>query len=172
MKRFLVVLFVIILTASMLLAGEGCKKNGETAATEATLAETTTAEMTAETTTAETTASVSEKLNLGVATVKDPDPEMIVESEVLGSVPANQVGIILAEGLIHTDAQKIADELDASIIGEIEFINFYQLETQDSTEEEIIATLDKAAKIDGVDLAFPNGAVLPQVQLKAAAALP
>ena len=100
--------------------------------------------------------------DLGVATVKDPDPEMMIESEAFGSVPANQVGLILAKGLTRTDAEKIAGELGASVVGEIEFINFYQLETDDSTEDELLASLDKASKLEGVELAFPNGAVLPE----------
>jgi len=178
MKRFLITLFVIILTVSMLLSGAGCKRIEELAAAKASLAEaaateikqeaTTTPQTTAATAaetiaaTPETTAVASEDLDLGVASVKDPDPEMMIESEVLGIVPANQVGIILAEGLTRPDAQKIADELGASIVGEIEFINFYQLETKDTTEASLLASLDKASKIEGVDLAFPNGAVFPK----------
>jgi hypothetical protein len=122
---------------------------------------------------AETTTADSVKmLDLGVATVKDPDPEMMIESEVLGLVPANQVGIILAEGLNRTDAQNIADELSASIVGEIEFINFYQLETKDSTEGELIASLDKVSKLEGVDLAFPNGAVFLQATTEGSSCSP
>lgn len=103
--------------------------------------------------------------DLGMATVKDPDPEMMIESEVLGIVPANQVGIILAAGLTRQDAQKIATELGASVVGEIEFINFYQLETKDSTEDELLDSLEKASKIEGVELAFPNGAIFPQATI-------
>ena len=101
-----------------------------------------------------------------MATVKDPDPEMMIESEVLGIVPANQVGIILAAGLTRQDAQKIATELGASVVGEIEFINFYQLETKDSTEDELLDSLEKASKIEGVELAFPNGAIFPQATIE------
>jgi hypothetical protein len=111
-------------------------------------------------------------LDLGAATVKEPDPEMMIESEVLGLVPANQVGIILAEGLNRTDAQNIADELGASIVGEIEFINFYQLETKDGTESELIASLDMASKIEGVELAFPNGAVFLQATTEGSSCSP
>jgi len=60
MKRFLIILFLIILTASMTLVGVGCKKTDEVAVTEATLMETTAAETTVtETTTAETKATMS-----------------------------------------------------------------------------------------------------------------
>jgi hypothetical protein len=180
MKRFLLVLFVVILTVSMILAGVGCKKTDNTAATQVTSAETTDTETataqaaSAETTAATpgTTAAASDKLDLGEATVKDPDPEMMIESEVLGSVPANQVGIILDEGLTKTDAQKIADELGASIVGEIEFINFYQLETQDTTEAQLLDSLDKAAETEGVDLAFSNGAIFSQSTVEGSSCSP
>ena len=103
MKRFLMILFPIILTTSMLLAGVGCQKTVEAAAktslvktAQTTIPETTAAktliqETTApeSTTTPETTVLASGQLDLGTSTVKDPDPEMMIESEVLGLAPAN-----------------------------------------------------------------------------------
>jgi len=112
------------------------------------------------------------ELNLGKAIVKDPDPKMIVESEVLGPVPANQVGLILTSELTGKDAQKIAEELSASVVGEIEFINFYQLETKDTTEVELLATIEKASKIKGVELAFPNGAIFSQATIEGSSCSP
>jgi hypothetical protein len=107
-------------------------------------------------------ASSGPKISLGKAEVKDPDPAKLVISPTLGEAPANQVGVILKEGLKRSDAERVATELGGTIIGEIEFFDFYQIETKGATEADLKASLAKARGIQGVDIAFANTRLMPK----------
>lgn len=92
----------------------------------------------------------------GLATYKDVDPEYIVNTQKWGYVPANQVIIIFYDEVNKAAAQKAVQEMGGTIVGELEFINLYQVETADKTETELNATLDAVSGMDGVELVFPN----------------
>ena len=109
MKRFLIILFVIILTASMLLAGVGCKKIEELAAAKASLAETTATEITAETTTTpETTAAET------TAAVPTVAKEVSAGGEVyLGNLASDGFTLLLPAGA-YTGQENIALTIEES----------------------------------------------------------
>ena len=109
MKRFLITLFVIILTASMLLAGVGCKKIEELAAAKASLAETTATEITAETTsTPETTATET------TAAVPTVTKEVSTSGEVtLGKLASDRFTLLLPAGA-YTGQENIALTIEES----------------------------------------------------------
>jgi len=92
----------------------------------------------------------------GLSTYKDPDPASIIETEQWGYVPANQIIIVFYDDVNKAAAKKIIEQIDGTIVGELEFINLYQVETADKTEAELTATLDAASGMDGVELVFPN----------------
>jgi len=94
--------------------------------------------------------------DLGKAEVKLPDPAKLVETATWGEVPVNQIGVILAEGKSRDDAEALSQSLGGAVVGEIEFLNAYQIETAGSTEADLQAALDKAVAMPGVELAFPN----------------
>ncbi len=93
---------------------------------------------------------------LGKAEAQDPDPAKLVQTDKWGEVPANQVGVLLKDGLTRKDAEKVAAALDGSIVAEVEFIQLYAVQTKGSTEADLKAALDKAGKMAEVDMAFPN----------------
>jgi hypothetical protein len=95
-------------------------------------------------------------IDLGTADGKAPDVAKLVETTTWGEVPANQIVVITADGTSRGDADSLATTLGGTVVGEVAYINAYQIETAGSTEADLTAALDKAATMPGVELAFPN----------------
>ncbi|MCL4369327.1 MAG: hypothetical protein M1380_00215, partial [Chloroflexi bacterium] len=79
-----------------------------------------------------------------------------MKTDKWGEVPANQVGVLLKDGMTRKDAEKVATALDGSIVAEVEFIQLYAIQTKGTAETDLKAALDKAGKMSEVDTAFPN----------------
>ena len=94
--------------------------------------------------------------DLGEASVKRPDRAALVDTPAWGQVPANQIGIVLVGGTKRKDAEKIAEGLGGSVVGEIEYINAFQIEFPGTTQRDLVAALKKAEANPEVELAFPN----------------
>lgn len=92
----------------------------------------------------------------GLATYKDVDPDSIIKTEKWGYVPANQVIIVFDNDVGKSEAKKIIQQLGGLIIGEIEMINLYQIETEGRTETELAKLLETTLVMSGVETAFPN----------------
>ncbi len=92
----------------------------------------------------------------GLSTYKDPDPASIIHTEQWGYVPVNQIIIVFYDDVDKAAAKKIIEQSGGTIVGELEFINLYQVETDDKTESELNAKLDALSGMDGVELVFPN----------------
>jgi hypothetical protein len=95
-------------------------------------------------------------IDMGTADCKAPDPAKLVEAAGWGEVPANRIGVVLTDGRSRNDAETLAQALGGTVVGEIEFINAYQIETAGSTETELMAALDAASATPGVELTFPD----------------
>ncbi len=93
---------------------------------------------------------------LGTAEVKLPSESALIETDEWGRVPANQIGIVLGEDGSRRDAESLANDLGGEIVGEVEFIDLYQVEFPGRTEQDLRAALAMAEGATGVDLAFPN----------------
>jgi len=98
----------------------------------------------------------TDPVDQGIATYKDPDPNSIIATEKWGDVPANQVIIVFQDDIDKSAAEKVIQDISATVVGELEFINLYQVETANTTEAELNATLEALAAIDGVETVFPN----------------
>lgn len=94
--------------------------------------------------------------SLGAAYVKLPDPASFVDTQEWGEVPAGQIGVTLVEGAGRADAEKLAGDLGGSVVGEIEYIDAYQIEFPGTTEAELVAALGEAEGRPEVESAFPN----------------
>lgn len=101
------------------------------------------------------------RLGLGVATAKEPVAARIVDAAGWGVAPADQVLVVLKPGSARADADRVAQQLDAAVVGEVAFIGLYQLETQGRTAGDLIASITKARGIDGVALAVADQFLLP-----------
>lgn len=100
------------------------------------------------------------------AEFKAPDSSGLIQTKDWGEVPANQIGIVLKEGLRRPDAEMIAQRLGATVVGELTYIDLYQLEFAGKTEADLVALLGKAKATSGVDLAFPVQQAFLDVDIK------
>lgn len=103
--------------------------------------------------------------NLGVAETKLPDTASLVATQQWGEVPANQLCVTLVDDGKRKDAEALAKALGGSIVGEIEFINAYQIEFSGTTEEELAAALDAVQADPKVEAAFPNQQDRPDTEI-------
>lgn len=95
------------------------------------------------------------------APMKIPDSASIKLTQRFGIIPINQFGIVLKEGLTKTDAEKIAQQIGGTVTGELDLINFYQLETKTNTEAEFNKLFEQLQHTNGVELVSPNGLIVP-----------
>lgn len=103
--------------------------------------------------------------DLGAASHTVPDPASLIETERWGEVPANQVGLLMREGAGRKDAEKVAEALGGSVVGEVEFIGVYQVAYPGTTEADLAAAIDAASAHDSVEGAFPNEQVELDVEI-------
>ncbi len=92
--------------------------------------------------------------------MKMPAASTIKNTAEFGEIPVNQFGIVMQEGQTKADAEKIAKSINAEITGELNLINFYQLETKQTTADNYSQVLEKLAGSPGVELASPNSLVI------------
>ncbi len=97
----------------------------------------------------------------GLATVGLPDAARVVATTTFGAVPVNQVIVLFADGKGLADAEALAATLGGRVVGQMDFLNAYQVETSGTTEADLVAALATASAAPGVTLAAPNQAVSP-----------
>jgi hypothetical protein len=92
----------------------------------------------------------------GAASVTAATADAFVESPVYGLVPANQIALVLEAGPDRAAAESIAAQLGGRIIGEVELVGAYLVETAGTTVADLEAGLAAARAIDGVAYATTN----------------
>lgn len=95
----------------------------------------------------------------------EPAAEVLMETE-LGIAPVNQIEILMKEGAGRKEAQVIAKELGAEIVGEISIIQLYQLQTQGKTPEDLVKLVAQAAAYPDVESAGANQMAVSDVIIK------
>ena len=98
-------------------------------------------------------------IDLGVAEFLDSDPELVVYTEDYGAGPADQVLLLMAEGSGRAEAEAAAAQIGGTVVGEVEYIQLYQVVTSGTTAEDLVADIETAAAQPGVEGAFPNAIV-------------
>ncbi|NLX24709.1 MAG: zinc ribbon domain-containing protein, partial [Lentisphaerae bacterium] len=68
---------------------------------------------------------------------KTPDASLVSDTDEWGAVPLNQLIIVFDDDVRKSEAKKIIQQLGGVIVGEIEMINLYQIETEGRTETEL-----------------------------------
>lgn len=95
-------------------------------------------------------------VELGALEITDPDVEKVIATETWGDVPADQICVMLADGTTRADAEAVADAIGGKVVGELEYIDVYQIEIEGTTEADLTAALEAAAAVDGVEAVSPN----------------
>jgi len=102
------------------------------------------------------TTTTAQSADIGTIEITLPDSAKLVESAAWGAVPADRISVMMVEGKTRADAETVAKALGGSVVGELQYLNIYQIQTAGSTEADLAAALDKAATLPGVELAYPN----------------
>lgn len=93
---------------------------------------------------------------LGNGTFKPPEPRFIINTTEWGEVPANQVLVVAKENCNYCMVCELADGLKGEVVGYIDFINLYQIETRGKNEAELRDNISRALELPCIELAFPH----------------
>jgi hypothetical protein len=100
--------------------------------------------------------------DLGVGDFKLPEPMNLINatSAGWGEVPSNQVLVEIDSTLsfeeARTIARQLANALGGQVVGELQYINLFQIETQSQSLDELIRDISNSRNYHSVALAFPN----------------
>lgn len=97
--------------------------------------------------------------SLGASDTKLPDAARLVDTTTWGEVPANQVCVVMAADARSSDAEKVAKAIGGRIVGEVAFVNLYQIEFEGVTESDLTEAIGTAEAQEKVDYAYPNDQV-------------
>ncbi len=97
---------------------------------------------------------------LGEMEYKEPEEAALIEydGEETQMVPVNMFLVLADEGTNRAEIEAIAADLGGEIVGEFDFIDLYQIETDSTTQEELDALTEQAKTYDFVT---DSGVMLP-----------
>jgi hypothetical protein len=99
---------------------------------------------------------------MGAGNFTEPEPSLLIDASPAGwgQVPPNQVLVEVNISLSFEEARAIANTLagvlGGQVVGELEYINLFQIETPSRSLNELIRDVNGARKYPSVILAFPN----------------
>jgi hypothetical protein len=99
---------------------------------------------------------------LGTGTFKPPEPESLIQTSQWGEVPANQILVVTKKGCSHCIVQELANRLGGKVVGYIDFISLYQIETPGKNEADLREALSKAKQDPNILLALPHQEIFPE----------
>ncbi|MCX6676935.1 MAG: S8 family serine peptidase [Methanothrix sp.] len=99
---------------------------------------------------------------LGSGTFKPPEPDYLIHTLQWGEVPANQILVVTKKGCSHCIVQELAKRLNGEVVGYIDFINLYQIETPGKNEEDLRDDLSQAMGDPNILSAFPHQEIFPE----------
>jgi|WetSurMetagenome_2_1015567.scaffolds.fasta_scaffold12849_4 hypothetical protein len=99
---------------------------------------------------------------LGSGTFKPPEPESLINTSQWGEVPANQILVVTRKGCSHCIVHELASRLNGEVVGYIDFISLYQIETSGRNEEELREALSIAKADPDILMAFAHQEVFPE----------
>ncbi|NNF68218.1 MAG: S8 family serine peptidase [Acidimicrobiia bacterium] len=94
--------------------------------------------------------------DLGAAETVAPDDATLIATSTWGVVPANRVDVLLGAGLGRADAEAVASAVGGSVVGSVELIGLFQIETMGTSEADLVAAIDIATSQLGVQSAGPE----------------
>ncbi len=70
----------------------------------------------------------------------------MVASERVGVGPADQVLVLMAEGKGRAEARRWQPELGGSVVGEVEYIGLYQIQTSGTTAQDLESAVEQGKR--------------------------
>jgi len=99
---------------------------------------------------------------LGSGTFKPPEPDSLINTSQWGEVPANQI-LVVAKDDCCCLVESLAKSLRGSIVGYIDFINLFQIETPGKSEADLRDAIDKAKANPCIKSAFAHQEIFPDI---------
>ncbi len=101
---------------------------------------------------------------LGKGTFKPPEPDTLINTSEWGEVPANQILVIAKDDCSCRCSlvEALAKSLKGRIVGYIDFISLFQIETPGKNESDLRDAINKAMANPCIKSAFPNQKVFPE----------
>ena len=118
------------------------------------------------------TTSTEAPVDLGKAEALDGDPNLVVYTEEYGAGPADQVLVMMAQGNGRAEAEAVAAQISGTIVGEVEYIQLYQIQTSGTTAQDLRAAIQAAAALPEVESAFANGIIVAAAAIEGAKCSP
>ena len=112
-----------------------------------------------------TTTTESPMADLGVSDVKAIDPAKLAETAAWGVTPVNRVCVVLTQGKSRTDAESIAATLGGTVVGQIDYVNLYEIETAGTTEADLQASVEQARALPGVKAAMADVEIIADTEI-------
>lgn len=88
-----------------------------------------------------------------------PEADKVVETEKYGEVAINEILVVLDENEDRSKAEELANALNGEIVGELEYLNLFQIRTDAESEDEFENYLNETESKGYVELASPNSAL-------------
>ena len=101
--------------------------------------------------------------NLGSGTFKPPEPASLINTSQWGEVPANQILVVAKDDCCCCLVESLAKSLRGSIVGYIDFINLFQIETPGKSEADLRDAIDKAKANPCIKSAFAHQEIFPDI---------
>ena len=99
---------------------------------------------------------------LGSGTFKPPELDSLITTSKWGEVPANQVLVVTKEGCHKCVVHELATRLDGQVVGYIDFLNLYQIETSGKNEADLRKAIALSKADPQVSEAFPHQEISPE----------
>ncbi|MBD3362839.1 S8 family serine peptidase [Candidatus Dojkabacteria bacterium] len=98
----------------------------------------------------------SSNAELGEAYYQEPDLDNVIQTEEYGEVIADEILVVLKEDASKRDANKLAKSIGGKVVGEVEFINLFQIKTSVKSEEQLNSLISEIQKYDYVEIVGPE----------------
>ena len=103
--------------------------------------------------------------DMGALESSVPSRSALIETAQWGEVPANQICMVMVDGVSRSNAEKTAGALGGTIVGEVEYVDLYQVEFSGTTEEDLVAAIAAAEADANVDYAYPVSQVYQDAEI-------
>jgi hypothetical protein len=103
--------------------------------------------------------------SMGALESSVPSRSALIETAQWGEVPANQICMVMVDDSSRKDAEKAADALNGAIVGEVEYVDLYQVEFNGTTEADLVAAIAAAEADTNVDYAYPVSQVYADTEI-------
>lgn len=103
--------------------------------------------------------------DMGTAESSVPARSALIQTAQWGEVPANQIAVVMVDGASRKDAEAAVSAIGGQIVGEVAYVNLYQIEFDGTTEADLVAAITAVEADAKVDYAYPVSQVYADAEI-------